>query len=108
MIIEKVAASVFTSWTDGDVDEVACLTPYRRVFLQYMYVKGRFRDAEILLHARKHCDVTSRLEFKLSPWKQDRFLVLGFFHGERGKFSETSSGNSTRTPCENPKTQNQV
>ena len=54
------------------------------------------------------------LDFHKSPvsW----FLVLGFLHYVRGEFpddvsgptaaTETSSGNSPRTPCKNPKTKN--
>jgi hypothetical protein len=58
------------------------------------------------------------LDFRLSPWNEYWFLVLGFLHGVSGKFSvdvsgaavgpETSPGNSPRTPCKTPKAKNQL
>jgi hypothetical protein len=57
------------------------------------------------------------VDFKLSPWNEYWFLVLGFLHGVRGEFTddvsvaavgpETSLGNLPRTPCRIPKAESQ-
>ena len=67
--------------------------------------------------ASQTTDMLNNLNFKLSPWNEYWFLVLGFLHGVRGEFTddvsgaavgpETSLGNLPRTPYKNPKTKNQ-
>jgi hypothetical protein len=75
------------------------------------------------LMTRTNCRVSpfvnkiQNFDFRLSPWNEYRYLVLGIFHGVRGKFpdgvsgdavvSEMSSGNLPRTPCKISKTKNQ-
>ena len=43
---------------------------------------------------KENTKVTGRVDFRLSPWNEYCFLVLGVLHGVRGEFTDDVSKNA--------------